>query len=172
MELKFADVVTSVTGSVHKALASMCQIVVDDHPYAEQQEVIAFMVMASNDTYSSVMKFSQKNAVPPCKGALVVYVQKTNAVALFAKTLGYTEETPIGEFADACGELCNLIMGGIKFELAHRGYGEIDIGIPHTYTRAVTELINFKVKSKCIISFSCKGFGLLSVHIAVGTENG
>lgn len=171
MELKFMDAVTSTTRSVNKALASMCQIVVDDHPYTEQQEVMAFTVMAPENTYSAVMKFDLKNAVPPWKGVLVVYVPKASTIALFEKTLGFTERTPVSEFADACGELCNLIMGGCKLEWAHLGYGEIDISIPHTYTSAVAELINFKVRSKYIISFSCKGYGLLTVHIGLGTEN-
>ncbi len=171
MELKFSDVVASTTSSVTKALVSMCQSVVDDPPHAEQQDVLAFAVMAPENTYSSVMEFSQKNAVPPCKGVFVLYVQKASAIALFAQTLGFTEKTPASELADACGELCNLIVGGVKLEWARLGYGEIDIGIPRTYTNAVAELINFKVKSKYISSFSCKGSGLLSVHIGVGTED-
>lgn len=169
MELDIIDVFTGSLRAVHRALISMSGKKVDEMPYISKQEGSSFMVLAPDNTFSSVILFEHPKSVPPVKGALVVYLSKLNVINLFGESLGFTADSSKSEMADACGELCNLVLGGFKSDMAKQGYGEIEISTPRNYVDNVSEVLPLQTKHRYYMSFSSGQDPLISVTIGIGT---
>lgn len=157
---------TTVMGVVEQTLAKMSGIMPTEAPQTKEADIIEFYgrmrVMNMNDfnapVYVSVVNYyltQEDMNKGKAKGVLVLYVDAENASKLY-KFLGFTvpDDEDDESMLDGCGELCNLIGGALKNELANVGYVNLVMSAPEYYKNSVTDGVKFSLDQKKKYQFS------------------
>jgi hypothetical protein len=168
--LNIIDIVTSAMNPAGHTLESMSGIVLEEMPLMRREEVPAAAIYAPEGVYAPFVVYSQSVNTTKIKGAVVIYVSKTNLSTVFG-SLGMSDLSPDPEIRDACGEFCNIVAGVFKTEIVHLGYEDVQLSVPEKYSddigaslRGLTGIQRYK------LSFSYKGRGVISIEVFMGTS--
>lgn len=156
---------TTMMGVIESTLAKMSGVVPTDQPQTAQKEIIEYegrmrvtgMEKFNAPSFISVVNYYLSDAdleKHRAKGAMIIYVDSENAGKLF-KSLGFppTDDEDDVSMMDCCGELCNLVGGGFKNELANLGYANLVMSSPHNYKNTVLEGVEFSTDQETMHEF-------------------
>ncbi len=164
--LNIIDIATSVMRSANKAVSTMAGINFNEMPSVNCEPVPEFRVQASKGTFTSIVKFDQKEK-KWARGVIVIFLSSEQIYALFSKNYGIGAGASEADVLDICGEFCNVVAGGFKKELVNLEYGEIQIDVPVNYIKDVNEKIDLSIHNKYQIVFTSDNVEMLRLDVAM-----
>ncbi len=164
--LNIIDIATSAMRSVNKAVSTMGGISLNEMPSVNWEPVPEFRVQASKGTFTSIVKFDQKEK-KWAKGVIVIFLTSEQIQAFFSKNYGIGPGASDADVLDICGEFCNVVAGGFKKELVNLDYGEIQIDVPINYFKDVNEKIDLSIHNKYQIIFTNDGVEMMRLDVTM-----
>ncbi|MDP8212909.1 MAG: hypothetical protein P9X22_06440 [Candidatus Zapsychrus exili] len=165
---------------VKRVLGRDSNIVLDKEPSIRSVKIVEFMkrmrvtswekfdktaYISTINLYLTEKDIEKNRAI----GAVIVYILDEHILNLFKK-LKYPIEEEEESYEDACGTLCNVIVGNFKAALTQWGYK--DLVMPHflSYKNDVPNGVayDFSQKDKYEISFVIADEKMLVIDLTLG----
>lgn len=115
------------------------------------------------------MKSQEKNNT--C-GFIILYVKESCLIELL-RAMGFppVARKKESELLDCCGEVCNMIAGEFKNQLAKTGYTDLFMSVPQTHMRSFHEGVNCPLCVKYYQELSFYYFNTKAVTVDVAMAN-
>lgn len=167
---------------VESSLQKMGNLTFTQPPEFSERKIIEYhsrmrvfgMEIFNGPCYISYVNFYLSESHVKAKNpiaAFVFYVEEENAAKIF-KALGYKgfnehEETTM---LDTCGELCNMLAGNFKKEIAQLGYQDLVMSAPVSHYNSVPDGVDFHYDQyvKFETSFYLWKQKLLAIDVTMG----